>query len=256
MTDAARSEGHASRPLSARFLIATILLGADEPRVRAAQLVKAGSLFGIASGAMRTALWRMAADGELAADGGWYRLAGPLRHRRRRVDDSYAPARRPWDGTWELAIVSAERRSASERLALRTAAGVLNLAQVREGIWARPDNLHPDRLPTSRAVVDAQCVRFARATGPDDLAARLFDLDGWAARARGLQAALAAQSDTDPLAGGLVLSIDVVRHLQADPLLPDELLPEGWPGDALRRDYAEHERSYAHRLGTWLAADT
>ncbi len=34
----------------------------------------------------------------------------------------------------------------------------------------------------------------------------------------------------DDLAPGFVLSAAVLRHLQADPLLPAELLPDGWPG--------------------------
>ncbi len=28
-----------------------------------------------------------------------------------------------------------------------------------------------------------------------------------------------------------------MRHLLTDPVLPDELLPEDWPGDALRNAY-------------------
>jgi phenylacetic acid degradation operon negative regulatory protein len=30
----------------------------------------------------------------------------------------------------------------------------------------------------------------------------------------------------------------MVRHLLTDPVLPDELLPDGWPGAALRDSYA------------------
>lgn len=254
MSDPATAPRGSSRPLSARSIIASTLLGTDQPRVRAAQLVRAGALFGIAPGAMRTALWRMASDGELAAEDGWYRLAGPLRDRKRRVDESYAPTRRPWDGTWELAVVAAERRPASERLALRAAAGALHFAELREGIWARPDNLDPERLPASRAVLDAQCVRFTHATGPAELAARLFDLDAWSAGADELLAALAG-SASESLAEGFMLSIAVVRHLQADPLLPDELLPDGWPGDRLRQAYADHDRAYARRFTAWLDTD-
>jgi phenylacetic acid degradation operon negative regulatory protein len=29
----------------------------------------------------------------------------------------------------------------------------------------------------------------------------------------------------------------MVRHLLTDPVLPDELLPDDWPGDALRKAY-------------------
>ena len=31
----------------------------------------------------------------------------------------------------------------------------------------------------------------------------------------------------------------MVRHLLTDPVLPDEMLPDGWPGAALRESYAQ-----------------
>ena len=31
----------------------------------------------------------------------------------------------------------------------------------------------------------------------------------------------------------------MVRHLLTDPVLPDELLPDDWPGDALRKSYMQ-----------------
>ena len=40
-------------------------------------------------------------------------------------------------------------------------------------------------------------------------------------------------------------SAAVLRHFQADPLLPEELLPRGWPGRALREDYDRFD--LAHR---------
>ena len=248
------------RPLSARSVIATSLLGAEVAEVRASHLVRAGALFGIAEGAMRTALWRMAADGEVAAQDGWYRLAGRLLERKDRVDDSQAAVRQAWDGTWELAVVAAERRPAAERLALRAAAVALHLGEVREGTWARPANLAPDRLPAHRDVLDAQCLHFTGATAPEGLAARVFDLVGWSRRARDLVAAMddgppAEQVDPATLAAGFTLSVAVVRHLQADPLLPDELLPPDWPGDLLRRCYAAHDRAYKQRFTAWLLAE-
>ena len=38
--------------------------------------------------------------------------------------------------------------------------------------------------------------------------------------------------------GRFVAAAGMVRHLLTDPVLPDELLPDGWPGDALRESYA------------------
>jgi phenylacetic acid degradation operon negative regulatory protein len=37
--------------------------------------------------------------------------------------------------------------------------------------------------------------------------------------------------------GRFVAAAAIVRHLLTDPVLPDELLPGDWPGDALRKAY-------------------
>ncbi len=39
--------------------------------------------------------------------------------------------------------------------------------------------------------------------------------------------------------GRFVAAAGMVRHLLTDPVLPDELLPDGWPGAALRDSYAQ-----------------
>src|SRR5258707_2288481 len=151
------------RPLSARSVLATALRGADQPHLTAGELVAMASLFGISDGAVRTCLWRMVSNGELTSDDGTYALAGGLLERRQRVDQASRiddDAASPWDGTWELAVVSLDRRSAADRLALRKAATALHLAGLREGVWIRPDNLDRDRFPTLRGVLDQQRVHF------------------------------------------------------------------------------------------------
>ena len=55
----------------------------------------------------------------------------------------------------------------------------------------------------------------------------------------------------DDLAPGFVLSASVLRHLQADPLLPRALLPSGWPGTTLREDYDRWDRRYRDVLARW-----
>jgi phenylacetic acid degradation operon negative regulatory protein len=88
---------------------------------------------------------------------------------------------------------------------------------------------------------------------PVPLAASLWDLDGWARGAAVLQDRMAAlrPAGPDDLAPGFVLSASVLRHLQADPLLPDVLLPEAWPGSGLRADYEDWDRRYRDVLRTW-----
>ncbi len=216
------------------------------------------TLFGISDGAARTCLWRMVSNGELTSDDGTYALAGGLLERRQRVDEASRiddDAARPWNGTWELAVVSLERRSAADRLALRKAATALHLAELREGIWIRPDNLNRDRLPGLRAVLDQQCVHFHDAA--TDIAAEtvrsLFSLDDWAADARRLTLAVRDELDAEAVAADdftyrFGLSVAVVRLLQLDPLLPAELVPERWPGPDLRSAYRRFDEVFKRRL--------
>ena len=238
-----------TRPLTARSIVASTLLGVRPPRLPARALVASGRLFGIAEGTVRTALSRMVAAGELVAVDGRYELAGPFLVRRERQDESRAGVVRDWGGSWQLAVVGGERRSAADRAALRQAMRALRLAELREGVWLRPDNLDPRRLPDARGVVEAQCTTMA-ATPDPSLARRLWDLDGWAARADERSDALAADR-FDDLAASFVLSAAVLRHLQADPLLPEVLLPDGWPGARLRERYETYDAAFK---AAWAAA--
>ncbi|KLO43059.1 transcriptional regulator [Mycobacterium nebraskense] len=251
-----------TRPLSARSVLASALLGSDRGRLTVAELVAVASLFGISPGAARTCLWRMVSNGELTADDGSYTLAGRLSERRDRVDEASriddAAAQR-WDGTWELAIVALERRSASDRMELRKAATALHLVELREGVWIRPDNLDPQRFPALRAVLDQQCTHFHGAA--TDIAAdrvrSLFSLDDWADDARALIDAMDAvlntgerDDSTESFTYEFALSIAVVRHLQLDPLLPVELTGDRWPGHTLRSGYRRFDRTFKRRMNS------
>lgn len=248
------------RPLSARSVLASALLGSDQARLTVAELVAVASLFGIRAGAARTCLWRMVCNGELTSDGGSYALAGRLMERRQRVDEASRIddlAIPEWDGTWELAIVSLDRRSAADRLGLRKAAVALHLAELREGVWIRPDNLDPQRLPASRAVLDQQCTHFHRAATdmtPEKMRS-VFSLDEWTDDARALTEAMRVAlkahkcgGSTESFASEFALSIAVVRHLQLDPLLPIELVPDRWPGQRLRSTYRRFDDAFKRRM--------
>jgi len=250
------------RPLSARSVLATALLGSDLGRLTVGELVTVAALFGISAGAARTCLWRMVSNGELTSEDGHYALAGRLLERRERVDEaSRIDGAARWDGTWELAIVSLERRSAADRLELRKSAIALHLGELREGVWIRPDNLDSQRLPASRAVLDQQCIHFHSAATDitDDRMQSLFSLDDWAEDASELIEAMdvelvALQDKRDHsaerLAYEFALSVAVVRHLQLDPQLPAELIPDHWPGHRLRSTYRRFDDAFKRRLNT------
>jgi phenylacetic acid degradation operon negative regulatory protein len=234
-------------PLTARSVAISALLGYHPPALPVSELVKVGRLLGIAERATRVALTRMVADGDVATDDGVYRLTERLVRRQAMQEESGSPPTRDWDGTWQMAVVTAAARQLPERVALRKEMVGLRLAELREGVWLRPDNLLGQ---PSRTVLD-QCAFFT-CHHPDanELAATLWDVPGWAAEARRLTARFdGAEPDGDAsLAAGFMLVAEVFRHLQMDPYLPAELLPADWPGDELRRRHAEFRSAYAVRL--------
>lgn len=241
------------RPLTARSVILSTLLGTHPPRLPVRVLVRVGQLFDISEGTVRVALSRMAGDGEIRADNGTYELTGRLLERAVRQDESRAPRTEDWNGTWELAVVTATGRTAADRTALRRAMEALRLAEQREGVWLRPANLH--RAPPRPVATETQCLWF-EARPEDDpvmLARQLWPLDDWAHRGRRLRAALERSTG---LAEGFMLSAAVLRHLLSDPLLPDELLPADWPGPELREQYERFDTSYQARLREYTREST
>lgn len=257
-----RKTAPAARPLTARSVLASVLLGSEPPWLPTPLLLRTTALFGISDGSTRTALSRMARSGEVVAEGGGYRLAGRLVERQERQTASRQATVRSWDGGWELATVDGdEARAAADRAALREALSALRLAELREGVWARPDNLDAGRAPAAAVVVARWCHRWQGAqpqASPD--VGDLWDLDAWATAAGELRADMAALADrlgvgdTSVLADGFVTSAAVLRHLQADPLLPAELLPRRWPGPALREDYDRYDAAYRAVLRDWFTA--
>lgn len=254
-------------PVPARSVVASILLPLERPALPVRSLVRCCELFGIAEGTTRVALSRMVAAGELRASDGTYRLAGRLLVRH----DQQATARRPqvmaWSGSWVGAVVVAERRSAADRATLRHDLARSHLAELRSGLWVRPDNL-PGLAATVSALgepVAGHCL-WLRAQlavdidAPDDaaLVAQLWDLPVWAAEARRLVAELDATlpeltaGRVEALTACFTVAAGAVRHIVADPLLPRSLLDEHWPGDALRSRYDIYERAYRHLLADWL----
>lgn len=258
------------RPLSARSLVASALIGTHPPSLPGRLLVAMGQRFGISGGTVRVALSRMVERGELVNDDGVYTLAGPLLERQERQDRSRPAPSPDWDHTWEQAVVTTSGRSASDRARLRQALGSLGLGELREGVWLRPANLDPGRLPATRAVADPQ-VTWLRLTPLDPsaastLARRLFDLDRWARVAAALEADIGRACHRlgddpgdptgddgrcpvdDALVSGFTLASATLRHLIHDPQLPPELNPPGWPARSLRATYAHFEQTYQGHL--------
>ena len=249
-------------PLTARSVLASVLLGTDPPWLPTPSLVRTTALFGIAEGTTRTALSRMVGAGEAVAENGGYRLVGSLVVRQARQSESRLATTRSWDGRWELATIDGDtRRPPAARAELRQAMVALRLAELRESVWGRPDNLAPDRSGDATEVVDRWCVRWRGALphiAPG--LGSLWDLRGWASAAGNLRRDMTGltspldRGDTRALAAGFITSAAVLRLLQSDPLLPDDLLPRGWPGADLRAQYDAYDATYRAVLRSWLRA--
>jgi phenylacetic acid degradation operon negative regulatory protein len=252
-----RNSDVGERPLTARSVVASVLLGMVRPELSGQRLVRTAELFGLSEGTTRVALSRMVNAGELTAAAGRYGLAGPLLARHTRQGASRHPVVRDWDGRWLLAVAGGSSRPAGERMELRRTLARLGLAEWREGVWTRPDNLVGEMPNLDGCTwLVASLVAAERAT---ELVAGLWDLDGWASRARHLRDHLAAtfeglrHGDTDGLAPCFVTAAATVRHIAADPLLPGSLLPVQWPGPELRAAYDDYEAAYQALLRSWLA---
>jgi phenylacetic acid degradation operon negative regulatory protein len=231
--------------------MASALLGMSPPELPVAQLVRLTGLFGISENRARVALSRMVAAGEATTDGaGRYRLAGHLAARQSRQSASRAGITTAYDGTWWIGVVTTSGSTAEVRSSRRRALAYVRLAELREGVWMRPANVAvvlPDSLDADVELMQA------RPDGAGRLAHRLWDLATWADDAGQLLERLKALAPDGPdaLAPGFVLSAAVLRHLQADPLLPAELQPPGWPGARLRETYDGWDARYRATLRIW-----
>ncbi|MEU9456557.1 PaaX family transcriptional regulator C-terminal domain-containing protein [Streptomyces sp. NPDC048277] len=226
------------RPLSARSVVLSLLLGMHPPELPVKDLVRLVEPFGIGGSTLRAALSRMTASGDLRrSDDAVYGLSDRLLARQHRQDEAVRPRTRAWHGDWEMLVITTTGRGPAERADLRTRLTALRLAELREGVWLRPANL---TRPLPGDVLEIAQSYTARPDRPaHELTAALWPLTTWAATAR----ALLARAAESPLpADRFTLFAAAVRHLLTDPVLPPELLPSDWPGDRLRAAYADYRR--------------
>jgi phenylacetic acid degradation operon negative regulatory protein len=250
-----------ARPLTARSVIASVLLGLHPPRLPAHRLVQWCGLFGIAPGTARVALSRMREEGDLLADEGTYELAGRVRSRQAAQDWSLEPKPHEWTTGWSLAVVIREARAPRARAAFRNAMRRCRYAEVREGCWTRPDNLPRESAPADVwAIVDAQCSWWVGRPDGDErvLTDDLFRPKGWAQRASELSDLLATVTvalragEQDRLADAFVAGAATLQHVRNDPLLPREVLPGGWPGSQLRDAYRKYQGAFSNAATEWF----
>ncbi len=242
-------------PLNTRSIVLSVLLGSHPPRMPVGRILEFTSLFDLADGAVRTALSRMVAAGELLNDDGIYRLAGRLVERQAQQDAGRHHPPSDWDHTWWTVAVLSERRTMAERRNFRAWAVGARLGEVRPDLWLRPANL---AIPTD--VADVLITRGSVVTGAaQELVAQLWDLDGLRARStlhrRALDAAATRLRDADDrsLADAFTALAGAQQFLRVEPQLPSGLTPQS-TGDELRVRYGEVVEMFETRLGQFFGA--
>jgi phenylacetic acid degradation operon negative regulatory protein len=217
--------------MTARSVVLSVLLGAHPASATASELIGLTADFDIREPTVRVTLTRMVGAGDLVRSADGYRLSDRLLARQRRQDDAINPCVRTWDGSWTTLVITSVGTEARTRAALRTTLQDNRFAELREGIWLRPDNLDVALGPD---VLDRVRVMHSRDDDPAELAGRLWDLPEWVRTGRQRLDEIATATDVP---GRFVAAAGMVRHLLTDPVLPAELLPDDWPGDALRKAY-------------------
>lgn len=225
------------KPLPARSVVLSLMLGAHPEPMTPAQLSRAGAHFDIAASTLRAAVARAHAAGDLIRDESGYRLGARLLARQEHQNEAVEAISSAWQGDWELAVIVVSGRPGGERAALRETLRRHRLGELREGVWMRPANLrrpatyaHDPTLTTGRCYPDED---------PEALVSTLWNLEKWTEAGHQLIDLLATPGQP---AQRLAVAAHLVRHLATDPMLPAALLPESWPGPGLRAAYADYQQ--------------
>lgn len=224
--------------LTARGVILSLLVSNHPARPTPAQIVRAAGVFGIKESAARVALSRMVSGGDLARTRHGFRLSAPLLERRQRLLHEVEQGTRPWNGEWEIVVVSGTGRDAGDRASLRTRLSRARLAELREGVWLRPANL------TRTLDLDDEPVEVLEgrpAGNAGGLIEALWDLSAWEAESQRLLKLMnLAKSTVDRF----TVATAIVRHLLTDPVLPQQLQPDPWTADAVHAAWAAYQDEF------------
>jgi phenylacetic acid degradation operon negative regulatory protein len=230
--------------LTAKELIIDFLSNRAPREMAARVIVDSAGALGFSAQSIRMALTRLVEDRiALSPERGMYRLApsGDAMRREVRKWRTIATATQPWSGAW-ISIYDASI-ARSDRTALRRHEQAMRLRGFREfraGLWLRPANLRSSNSELREELRALALHRDAMLAEMRDLdepaqaeAMRLWDVKALLASYEQLTAALAASEsrvkrmELAAAAGEtLVLGRNVVRHINLDPLLPEELMPQ------------------------------
>lgn len=234
------------KPLSARSVILSVLLGSHPPSLPAKELVALAVAFGFKHGTVRTAVSRMVANSELVLTGGDYLLGARLLKRQQTQDSGRRSVESAWNGEWTTVAVLAERRTVSERREFRSTMQEGLMGELRPDLWLRPDNVSPPEGDLDLMVTTGSL------QGPDPLALveRLWPLRVYQTQTSKLIRAIRStqggleQGDHNTIPNTFHISSEVVRFLRIEPRLPSELDPNAPHVGELRSAYDEYEKLF------------
>ena len=256
------------RHLTARELVIDFLSNRYPREMSVQEIAGVGNALGFSEQSLRMALTRLVEQSVAANPGrGLYRLSPSGEAMRdevrkwRNLDD----LAKPWSGGWIGVFDAAVPRS--DRAALRRHERAMRLRGFRElqaGLWVRPANLR-DSVAELREHLRALGLHpGALVVGLNDLddearakATSLWDTAAMLARYRALADELIASKrklERIPLdtaaAESMVLGRDVIRHINLDPVLPEELMPQRALSDLIRvmSDYDQNARQIWRRF--------
>lgn len=245
--------------------------------LRADELYRVAGECGMSDQQVRLCLRRLVAEGALEHRGG-----------RGRKAVFYAPAAQsailpeldflayayrqdageePWDGVWRLVAFSVPEARRSARDELRPYLLYLGAVALHGGLYATPNDIgelvsaEAERLGVIDGLTLAECRELVVGgeRDPRRLAAQLWPLERLEADyrrfterlTRRLRAARRSPSPDAALRDAFLTTIEFARVIEADPLLPPELLPRSWAGRRARALLAEAQAGLfaRHDLG-------
>ena len=220
-------------------------------------IVELLEVFEIGEPTVRTVLSRMRKEGWFDTERDGRQVLYALSGRSwRLLDDGrtriFERAQQPWDGQWRMVLYSTEEQDRPGRERLRKALSWLGFGQLTTASWVSPH----DRLAQveqalaaeSRLRTDLFTCRSRGRPADLDMVDRCWDLH---ALGRDYHEFVARLDELPPMGElavmpgreALRLRIELVgayRHFPfRDPDLPDELLPEGWPGAQAHRLFVD-----------------
>ncbi len=226
--------------------LALVGVGERNARQAAARLADQGLIESERVG--RSARWRLTDGGRRLLEVGTQRI------------DSFGASEDEWDGRWLVVLSSGAEGDRAKRQLLRTRLGFAGFGFLNPGTAVSP---HPDREAIANEVLaslDPAAVVFVAATGsfvPDrEIIERSWDLADLSDRYRAFVAefgALRPAGDAATFAAQTLLVHEWRRFPFADPEIPDELLPERWPGREARAIFDELRAEWSVDGREWFA---